>query len=193
MASMTTFGLFVFMAFLISSDKVVINEPLPDIRVEVMSLPDEKPPEEKPNALPTPPTTPPPPLVIKEVSPADGVGDNIEIDVPNIDMPTGGTNTLQISAPKDNAARPVVRISPKYPRDAAMNGTEGWVVLSFNINTIGEVVDITVVESQPKRVFDQAAKKALKRWKYKAKMVDGKAVMQESLSVQLDFSMNQTS
>jgi protein TonB len=65
--------------------------------------------------------------------------------------------------------------------------------LAFDINTIGQVVNISVVDSLPKRVFDKAAKQALKKWKYKAKLVDGKAVAQHNFSVQLDFNMSQKS
>jgi protein TonB len=74
---------------------------------------------------------------------------------------------------------------------AQRNGTEGWVKLSFSINVVGGVEDVVVIEAEPKRVFNREAKRALKRWKYKAKIVDGKPVRQTGLTVQLDFSMEQ--
>jgi protein TonB len=67
------------------------------------------------------------------------------------------------------------------------------VKLSFTINEIGGVEDVSVIEAQPKRIFDKEAKRALRKWKYKPKVVDGKPVKQPGLTVQLDFKMNQDS
>jgi protein TonB len=93
----------------------------------------------------------------------------------------------------NNEARPIVRVNPKYPMDAMREGTEGWVKLAFDINKVGKVVNISVIDSQPKRIFDKAARQALRKWKYQAKSVDGQAVYQKSRTVQLDFSMEQQS
>ena len=90
---------------------------------------------------------------------------------------------------RDGDATPIVRIKPKYPMAAQRKGTEGWVRLSFSINEVGGVEDIVVLEAKPKRVFDRSAKRALKRWKYRAAMVEGKAIKQTRLSIQLDFTM----
>jgi protein TonB len=72
---------------------------------------------------------------------------------------------------------------------AAREGKEGWVQMSFSIDTLGGVTDIKVIDSQPKRIFDREAKKALAKWKYKPKIVDGKPIVQTGLTVQLDFKM----
>jgi protein TonB len=90
---------------------------------------------------------------------------------------------------KDGDATPIVRIEPRYPMKAAREGKEGWVQMSFSIDTLGGVTDIKVIKSQPKRIFDREAKKALAKWKYKPKIVDGKPIVQTGLTVQLDFKM----
>jgi protein TonB len=61
--------------------------------------------------------------------------------------------------------------------------------LSFEINKIGGVENVQVINAEPKRVFDREARKALRKWKYKPKMVDGKPQHQTGLSVQLDFKL----
>jgi protein TonB len=38
-------------------------------------------------------------------------------------------------------------------------------------------------------VFDKEAKRALRKWKYKPKVVDGQAQRRPGLTVQLDFKM----
>jgi protein TonB len=92
---------------------------------------------------------------------------------------------------RDGDATPIVRIEPQYPIAAARDGKEGWVQLSFSIDELGGVVDIEVIDAEPKRLFDREAKRALSKWKYKSKIVDGKPIKQTGLQVQLDFKLNQ--
>ena len=63
----------------------------------------------------------------------------------------------------------------------------GYVKLSFDINESGEATNIKVIEAKPEQVFNKAAVRALSKWKYKPKIVDGVATYQKDLTVQLDF------
>jgi len=76
----------------------------------------------------------------------------------------------------DGDVVPIVRISPIYPRKAALKGIEGWVKLEFTITQDGAVSDVKVLDSKPRRMFDRAAVKSLLRWKFKPRVVSGKAV-----------------
>jgi protein TonB len=89
----------------------------------------------------------------------------------------------------DGVARPIVRVEPKYPAIAARDGLEGWVKLSFSITTSGTVNNIQVLDAEPKRVFNQAAKRALAKWKYKPNIQAGKAQAQDGMMVMLDFKL----
>ena len=91
----------------------------------------------------------------------------------------------------DSNATPIVQIQPQYPVDAARKGLEGWVKLSFSIDKTGSVSQVQVLDSSPARVFDNAARRALKRWRYKAKFVNGVPMIQDNLQVQLDFTLDQ--
>ena len=110
--------------------------------------------------------------------------------MPGVDL---GGNSIDIGSPgalqRDGEATPIVRIEPRYPIQAARDGKEGWVKLSFTINEVGGVEDVEVIEAQPKRIFDREAKRALRKWKYKPKIVEGKPVKQFSMKVQLDFKL----
>ena len=86
-------------------------------------------------------------------------------------------------------ATPLVRIEPQYPRKAAMQGIQGWVQLSFDITTMGTVENVKVIDAKPKRVFNQAAKRALLKWKYKPKIEGDQPVPQLGERVQLDFKL----
>ncbi|MCD2449696.1 energy transducer TonB [Methylicorpusculum oleiharenae] len=84
---------------------------------------------------------------------------------------------------------PLVRIPPAYPQRAANRRVEGWVKIEFTITTSGTVTDAVVVDSKPAAMFDRAALDAIKKWKFKAKIVEGKAVEQRALQI-LQFKLS---
>lgn len=188
-----TFALFSFMAFLVSSGDMTKQDPLDNIVVEVNTTPPKSAAERRQRVPPPPP--PPPKTPPKPQAPEPEANNNtggLTFNMPGIQL--SGANA-GISAPgagfgRDGDATPIVRIEPKYPIQAARDGKEGWVRLSFTINEIGGVEDVTVIEAQPKRIFDKEAKRALRKWKYKPKVVDGKPQRQPGLSVQLEFNMD---
>lgn len=188
-----TFGLFVFMAFLISGGDKSHEERPENVVIDILSEPPESNVQQRQRTPPPPP--PPPKQPPKPQAPepeVDNDASGISFNMPNIDL--GGSNT-GLAAPggmmnRDGDATPIVRIEPKYPIQAARDGKEGWVQLSFTINELGGVEDVKVIEAKPKRIFDREAKRALRKWKYKPKFVDGKAVKQPGMTVQLDFKLD---
>jgi protein TonB len=188
-----TFALFAFMSFLVSSGDRNKEDGLESIIVEVNTTPPKSAAERRqrvPPPPPPPPKTPPKPQAPEPETNNDTGG--LTFNMPGVQL--AGANA-GISAPgagfgRDGDATPIVRIEPKYPIQAARDGKEGWVTLSFTINEIGGVEDVDVIEADPKRVFDKEAKRALRKWKYKPKVVDGKAMRQPGLTVRLDFKMD---
>jgi TonB family protein len=89
-------------------------------------------------------------------------------------------------------AKPVERIPPKYPINAARKGNEGWVKLSFVVDEKGNVVDPIVEDSSGIRGFEKASLVAIKQWQYSPAVRDGKNIEQCRNSVQLDFVMGKT-
>lgn len=192
-ASVTTFGLFAFMAYLVNNDQVLPPEMLPDVIVDIAQLPDERPAVVKPHYKITPPQ-PPKSMPRTIVAPVDTtVEGGFHYDNPNIKVAGNGPRLILDSNTRDSDARPVVRINPKYPIVAARDGIEGWVKLRFDINALGEVVNVDIIDAEPKRVFNKAAKQALRKWKYRAKSTAGSTVAQQGLTVQLDFNIDQQS
>jgi len=82
----------------------------------------------------------------------------------------------------------LVRINPGYPEEALYQGIAGWVELEFTITEKGTVKDIVVVHASHERLFRKEAKRALKRWKFKPRVIDGKPVARRA-SQTIDFSM----
>lgn len=188
-----TFGLFAFMAFLVSSGDRSKDQSQENIIVEVNTTPPKSSAETRRRVPPPPP--PPPKAPPKQMAPEPEANNNnsgLQFNMPGVQLSGASTG---LSAPgagfgRDGDATPIVRIEPKYPIQAARDGKEGWVTLSFTINEIGGVEDVEVLEAEPKRIFDKEAKSALRKWKYKPKVVDGKAMRQPGLTVRLDFNMS---
>lgn len=83
----------------------------------------------------------------------------------------------------DNNLMPLVRIEPQYPRNAARSGTEGWVEVKFTVLEDGTVSAVKVIKAEPKRIFNRAALRAISKWKFSPKIVDGKPVKQSATQV----------
>ncbi|WP_371372450.1 TonB family protein [Thalassotalea aquiviva] len=187
-----SFLLFAIMATLIATDEVYI-EPPPDYPIiDIVKIKKNEKMREKQRILNPPP--PPPPkrpdasANIRFVNkPAKKV--KAHIAVPEIKFSKSlEAQSFAINIIPNSDATPIYRALPKFPPNAAENNITGWVKLKFSISRLGTVEDVEVLESSPELIFDQAAIDALNRWKYKAKIVDGKTVKQESLVVRIDFN-----
>jgi protein TonB len=192
LGAVVTFGLFAFMAFLVSSGDRNKEEQLENIIVEVNTTPPESAAEQRRRVPPPPP--PPPKAPPKQQAPEPEASNDtggLQFNLPGVQLSgaSAGLSAPGAGLGRDGDATPIVRIEPKYPIQAARDGKEGFVILSFTINEVGGVEDVKVIEAQPKRGFDKEARRALRKWKYKPKVVDGKAQRRPGLTVQLDFKM----
>jgi len=91
-------------------------------------------------------------------------------------------------APVTTPAQLVKSVPPSYPPDAYRSRQQGWVEVAFTITTDGKVANAKVANSQPGRVFDQAALEAVRRWTFKPRMVDGKPA-EEQATRRIEFKL----
>ncbi len=66
----------------------------------------------------------------------------------------------------DQVPQPLVQLKPIYPSFARMRGMEGFVTVEFVVDGAGTTRDVEVIDSQPPGVFDQAARRAIERWRF---------------------------
>lgn|GEM_PF-261262 len=71
---------------------------------------------------------------------------------------------------------PLYRTHPLYPPRALRAGLNGVVLVEFVITPQGLVFSATVVRADPPEIFDNAVLAAVKKWKFKPKIVGGRAV-----------------
>ena len=80
-------------------------------------------------------------------------------------------------------------VRPEYPRRAITGNIEGWVLVRFTVTPIGTVRDAVVVDSEPENVFDDAALKAIARWRYNPRVENGEAVERVGLQYKFKFEL----
>lgn len=183
-----TFAAFAFMQYLISGEQRAPVKPGDDFIVEIFQAPEDSKLRHIQKIQPPPPmpkVPPKAPPLDTSADPVLAISDFTPITIDDF----GGDINNTINRPTGDAT-PIVRINPKYPTTAARDGIEGWVQLSFSISPTGEVIDPVVINAEPKRTFDREAIKAIKRWKYRPKVIEGVAQLQTGQTVQLDFKLD---
>ncbi len=146
-----------------------------------------KPPKPEPPKQPPPPkmeiTTPPPP----DQPP-------LPFAMPKMSLPTGVSggpflgNFAAADASGYSDLIPLVRIAPQYPRQAARDRIEGYVVIEITVNPDGTVKSARPIEAKPRGVFESAAVQSIYKWKFRPKVEDGKAIEFRGIQ-RLDFSL----
>ncbi len=91
--------------------------------------------------------------------------------------------------PIDGDTLAIVRVPPRYPNRALSRGIEGWVLLEYTINAIGQAVDIFIVESEPGSMFNRSAISAVRKWKYRPKTEDGRAVLRPGVQQLISYQI----
>ncbi len=187
MGALATFGIFAGMHSLIAQDIERVPQLKPVVMIDaIMDELKDTPPSIRVISPPPDIAAPPPsPQIVPDDSPDDNT-----ISIATFTPPDIGKEFTQPSFNVDQQPRPMVRVNPSYPNKAARDGIEGFVTLSFSVNTKGEVVDIEVVNAEPTGVFDRDAHRALRKWKYQPKLEAGKPVAMQGLMVTLDFTLN---
>ncbi len=196
LAVVVTLAAFYFMHKLISNaggDNEVL-EPPPGIRFGPVEIDDTITKESRKRPEPPPPPEEPPPPPDLEIAQVEQTPVNMpQLDLPDLNFsPTGGNPVLGNFNTNRNAEGdvvPLVRIQPQYPRDAAMNQIEGYVTVQFTITETGAVTNPRVIDAEPPRVFDRAALRAILRWKFKPRIIDGVAVARPATQT-IDFNLD---
>jgi TonB family protein len=90
----------------------------------------------------------------------------------------------------ESSYEPIVRVPPAYPARALSRGLEGHVDLEFTVTAAGTVAEPKVVASTSS-VFDRAAVQAVLKYKYKPRVVDGKAVETPGVRTRVVFEIDE--
>lgn len=139
-------------------------------------------PEKPPKPPETPPETPP-----QDMDQVDPNAPTINIAAPTVSTDTniGGPGGMNIA---EGDYLPIVRVAPVYPARALSRGLEGHVDLSFTVTTAGTVRDPVVIFSTSS-LFERAATRAVLKFKYKPRVVDGVPVDVPNVKTRITFKI----
>ena len=142
----------------------------------------------------TPEKPPKPPEVPPEVPPQDM--DAVDPNAPSIKIPApevsanvdiGGPGGMNIA---EGDYLPIVRVAPVYPARALSRGVEGYVDMGFTVTTTGTVKDPVVLFSTSS-LFERAATRAVLKFKYKPRVVDGVPVEVPNVKTRISFQIEE--
>lgn len=186
-----TLSLLFIMQLLIVTGKQALTKPrdraqLDFVRVkrnEALNTEDFQP--EKP---PPPPEVPPeqPP---QEMDSVDPNAPTINVAPPSVSAETniGGPGGMNIA---EGDYLPIVRVAPVYPARALSRGLEGYVDLEFTVTTAGTVRDPVIIFSTSS-LFERAAERAVLKFKYKPRVVDGVPVDVPGVKTRITFKIEE--
>ncbi len=142
----------------------------------------EPPKREKPKQQPPPPEMD----MAKAMNPGEAVG----AIVPMVDTGVALAKATSLGAGgADRDIVPLVRVDPDYPPRAKQRGIEGYVDIEFTISAVGTVQGAEVIGSEPAYIFDRAALRAVRKWKYNPKIQDGVAAARPGVQVRIRFEL----
>jgi TonB family protein len=91
-------------------------------------------------------------------------------------VPTGWDVWTVNTSLEHQGPRPLKTTSPRFPPYARGGVAQGVVEIEFMVSAEGEPLAPTVVHSAPPGLFDDAALKTLRRWRYRPETVGGEPV-----------------
>jgi protein TonB len=188
LAAGVTIGLFLVMKVLVTGQEYEIEEELAAIGIDFVRVERDEESQTKDRALRRPskvePEEPPPPPKLTQPN-----RPNIDKASMSADLGAFDLAGLNLNAPVDGDTLAIVRVLPRYPSRALSRGIEGWVLMEFAIDELGLAVNPVVIESEPPGIFDRAALSAVKRWKYRPMIEDGRPRMRPGVRQLISFEI----
>ncbi|MEZ8879846.1 energy transducer TonB [Vibrio lentus] len=188
-------ALFSFMAWMVDNGHQRSPDNSETLSFNMVMVEAEQEVQRRQRAVPEQPEMPePPPEAQTPQSQAEVTPLNSMSSLPSLDLNTS-VDGLAINAPtfsdfgSNQQAMPLYRVEPRYPAKALKRGAEGFVTLSFTIDETGRPMDIQITDANPRRMFEREAIRAMKKYKYQPKVVDGKATPQFGQTFTFEFKL----
>jgi len=155
--------------------------------IKLSNIPEEIPPKPLVNRLEKPKEVELPPVMDRVIEIVDTGKIDVAITAGYQPPKFKGGNDLPI----DNQLVIAIGFPPEYPNRLLERGIEGYAIVGFSVSAAGSVVDPYIVESEPKGVFDRASLKAISKFKYKARKVNGRPVSTDGQRYMFTFKIDE--
>ncbi|TAG08939.1 MAG: energy transducer TonB [Verrucomicrobia bacterium] len=149
----------------------IVVEPPDDQSFETEEPPEEVEPEPEPEEM------------VEEATELD-----LGIDLSALTAGTGGGFIMEIpkfalkgsddamGSELDSPATPTTKIQPTFPNSLLKKGVGGRVLISCSVDAKGQITAATIHQSSGQPLLDDAALKAVRKWKFKPASNSGKAI-----------------
>ena len=190
-AAFVAAALFILMRALIFVDGEPPSDAGDDVVIDIVSqktdtdvrLREARP--DQPDEIKAPP---PPPRIeaAKAEAPKEGLA-SVLGRLPDLQVDALGKNDVSFTV-ADRDEQPLVRGEQRYPRRALERGLEGTCTMGFDLNPDGTTTNISVI-SCTNQVFGREGVRAVERYKYAPKIIDGEAVVRRGLQIELVWQL----
>ncbi len=102
---------------------------------------------------------------------------NPRLPIGAIQLPAPDIQSFSIAGPDlkdfynvgeiDSPLTPIVQMRPIYPMMAKRQGIEGWVKVGFLVTETGHVEKVSILDAQPRNIFDHAVIQCVNAWRFK--------------------------
>lgn len=168
------------------------------IQVEPIDVPEQKiyavpnPVMVEPPEIETRRERPTPPEPVEEIPDVPDLA--VVVDVKNEQGPQNYAPrkrpiTPALNSYSSNTPIATVLVQPDYPARALSKGLEGYVDVRFDVSPMGTTYNIVVTHAQPKNIFNKAAVKAVKNWKFQPVRIQGEAKSYSGMEQRITFQM----
>ena len=110
------------------------------------------------------------------------------VPVPRNEPASGSAVAPEQKSERTSPARRIAFRAPEFPQDARLEGIEGWVRFTYTIGRDGNVSDVHIIDSQPRYVFEQAVKRAVRQWRFEPILQDGVPV-ERDVTQTIEFAL----
>lgn len=148
----------------------LVTLPRKEVRPEEPEVKEPEPPRDEPR-VEFSPELPAPSLTAPDLS-----GPTVALDPRLFGFAAPVGNLVFEAGDLDRPPRAIVNRPPVYPLRAQHRGQEGTVKVRFLVGLDGTVSQVSVLESEPPGVFDQAVIDAVSRWRFEPGVLAGKTV-----------------
>ncbi|MGD2133976.1 MAG: TonB family protein [Maricaulaceae bacterium] len=191
-AVIVTFALFGLMRALIFNEGGELEEKRDNVQISITStreISDVITRQDRPEQPDETKTPPPPPRIeaAKSELPNEGMASFLG-SLPDIDPDTVGSSDIAFVV-ADRDEQPLVRIPPQYPQRAAERGLEGSCDLTFDILPDGTIDGGSIQADCTSSLFSREATRAVERWRYAPRIVDGQPVIRRGWRTTLEFTL----
>lgn len=151
-------------------------------------------PDRIPEVVEPPPADPTPPPAVTETGAGDPhgskegqlggeIGGKIGGKAGGVAFPDDGR--MHIALGENLPLKSVEQEYPRYPDEARKKRLEDQVVVRYIIGTDGRVKDVQILDHAKEKMFDEAAVDAIRKWRFRPMIKEGKAV-----EVEHDLAVN---